>query len=129
MSVSPVYPEDRGGWAPPGLRDASWRLWGLRAVLAGRASRTQRCRRSCARGWAEALGSPEEPSSVLGAAPALAWAAASAAPSVSDRGVRGRFVVVTGARWRVPLGSAVLLLADFIKGLVGRKFLTLSGKI
>ena len=73
-------------------------------------------------------GSPEEPSSVLGAAPALARGAASAALSVSDRGVQGRFVILTGARWRVPLGSAVLLLADFIKGLVGRKFLNCQGK-
>lgn len=50
-------------------------------------------------------------------------------PRLCVTGVRGRFLVVTGARRRVPLGSAVLLLADFIKGLVGRKFLTLSGKI
>lgn len=39
----------------------------------------------CPGRWAEAPGSPEEPSSVLGAAPALARGAASATLSVSER--------------------------------------------
>lgn len=83
LCLCPLFTPRTGVLGPSWVRDASRRLWGLRAVLAGHASRTQCCPRSCAVGWAEAPGSPRS-RAALGAAP-LSPGAASAAPPVCDR--------------------------------------------